>query len=463
VRIPVRKALACAAAVAVATTALPRAHAVPAPSDERGSPDAVPNEIADLWLEALVERYALGGGRVIVSEKPNAPYFAMCVATRGPGGSEQAGLDSDANQRVLQARGGTLDATTGAGASIWCATLPAGEIALGMWLAESRARQRADKAAPRSDPPVVTSEGRAAALAVEGATVSGQTPPSFAIAVSGGVAAAEVVSLAENAFGERAQHADITRTSLSVHQSSERLSVIEAPVPSPRARYGFVAGGDARQRAALTVATEILAGGQGSRLHRDLVVRRLLAHSVGPWRSWLTGGSLFGVDFEISTRTSLDRARRFIDGSIKQLRLVGPSRGELRRARSRLERRALLDWENPTARAKYLSVYELTQSDGRAWLEELGELRTLTEEAVRKAAHEGLVDARRTTVETYPPLWPEDDPKLSQYRTYTVEAGDVLSDVASRFGVPVQSIASANDLDPRYRLVTGQALLIPPK
>jgi len=74
-----------------------------------------------------------------------------------------------------------------------------------------------------------------------------------------------------------------------------------------------------------------------------------------------------------------------------------------------------------------------------------------------------LVDARRTTVETYPPLWPEDDPKLSQYRTYTVEAGDVLSDVASRFGVPVQSIASANDLDPRYRLVTGQALLIPPK
>jgi hypothetical protein len=177
----------------------------------------------------------------------------------------------------------------------------------------------------------------------------------------------------------------------------------------------------------------------------------------------LIGSALFGVDFEISTRTSLDRARRFIDGAIKQLRLVGPSRGELRRAKSRLQRRALLDWEDPTARAKALSVAELTRGDARAWLEDNGAVLSLTEETVRKVAHDSFIDGRRTTVETYPPLWPEDDPKLSQYRTYTVEPGDVLSDLAARFGVAIQSIARANDLDPRYRLVTGQALLIPPK
>jgi hypothetical protein len=454
----------CTAAIAVTTTLLWSAGAASAPSNERGSPGAVQDEIADLWLEALVERYAVGGGRVVVSEKPDAPYVAVCVATLGPAvppGS--AAADSDPGLRVLQMRGGTLDATSGAGASAWCATLPAGELALGMWLAGNRVRQRAAQSAEQTDSAVVTSESRAAALAAEGASMSGQTPPDFAIAVSGGVAASDVVSLAEKTFGESANHADIQRTSLAVHQSSERLSVVEAPVPAPRARYGFIAGGDSKQRAALAVATEVLAGGTSSRLHRDLVVRRLLAHSVSPWRASLTGGALFGLDFEISTRTSLDRARRFIDGAIKQLRLVGPSRGELRRAKSSLERRALLDWENPTARAKRLSVYELTQSDGRAWLEEMGEIRTLTEETVRKVAHDELVDARRTTVETYPPLWPEDDPKLSQYRTYTVEPGDVLSDVASRFGVTVQSIARANDLDPRYRLMTGQALLIPPK
>jgi hypothetical protein len=448
--------------VALSTTFLSsEAAAQPLPG-ERGGPGAVQDEMADLWLEALIERYALGGGRVVVSEKPNAPYVAVCIATPAPEAPTlPATPESDPSLRMVHVRGGRLDTTSGAGASAWCATLPSGELPLGMWLATNLARQRATSSP--ADPPVVTSEGRAAALAVEGARVGGQTPPRFAIAVSGGIAATDVVSLAEGAFGERAQHADIARTSLSVHQSSERLSVIEAPVPSPRARYGFIANGDARQRAALAVATEILAGGTGSRLHRDLVVRRLLAHSVGPWKSSLTGSALFGVDFEISTRTSLDRARRFIDGSIKQLRLIGPSRGELRRARSRLERRALLDWENPTARATNLSVYELTHGDGRAWLEELGELRMLTEETVRKAAHEGLVDARRTTVETYPPLWPEDDPKLSHYRTYTVEAGDVLADIATRFGVAVQSIAQANDLDPRHRLVTGQALLIPPK
>lgn len=440
------------------------APAFSAPSDERGSPGAVPNEIGDLWTEALVERYALGGGRVVISEKPGAPYVAVCAATPGPEAPDATmAPESDPDLRVLETRGGTLDAISSAGTSAWCATLPSGELALGMWLARNRVRQRAAQSTRPAEPSAVTSESRAAALAAEGTSVGGPLPPAFVVAVSGGVTATDVVSLTERLFGGSIQHADVGRTSLSIHQTSERLSVVEAPVGAPRARFGFVAGGDAKQRAALAVATEVLAGGTSSRLHRDLVVRRLLAHSVSPWRASLTGGALFGVDFEISTRTSLDRARRFIDGAIKQLRLVGPSRGELRRAKSRLERRALLDWEDPTARARLLSVYELTQSDGRAWLEEMGEILTLNEETVRKVSHDELIDARRATVETYPPQWPEDDPKLSQYGTYTVEPGDVLSEVASRFGVTTQSIARANDLDPRYRLVTGQALLIPPK
>jgi hypothetical protein len=460
-RTSVGKALAAFLLVA-ALVATRRAGAAPPAPGERGSPEAVPDEIADLWTEALVERYAIGGGRVVVSEKPGAPDAAVCVAaTYFPGNAATPMTPAElAGVLELELRGGTEDPGSGAHARARCTTFPAGELALGIWLVATRIRNWPKE--PRDVTPVVTSEGRAAALAMEGARTDGPILPRFAIAVSGGVAATDVVALVEKAFAGRADHADITRISLGVHQTTERLSMIEAPVPAPRARYGFIATGDARERAALAVVVDVLAGGESSRLPRDLVVRRFLAHSVSPWVTLVTGGALFGVDFEISTRTSLDRARRFIDGAVKQLRLVGPSRGELRRARVRLERRALLQFENPTERAKMLSLYELTQGDARAWFEENDAVRTLTEENVRKVAHDGLVDARRTTVETYPPLWPEDDPKLAQYRTYTVEPGDTLSGIALRFGIPLQDIARANDLDPRYRLTTGQSLLIPP-
>ena len=451
-------------AVAVAAALFPSlAHAAPSSSDERGSPGAVPDEIADLWTEALVERYTVGGGRVVVSEKPNAPDAAVCVAaTYLPGNAALPLSRSElAGMRALEIRGGAEDPGSGARARARCITFPAGELELGIWLVTQRILHGPD--GPHEGSSIGTSEHRAATIASEGAETNGPGSPKFVIAVSGGVAAADAVKCVERAFGQPAQHADIGKLSLSIHQTSERLSVMEAPVPAPRARYGFIAEGDASVSAALTVAAEILAGGSSSRLHRDLVVRRFLAHSVSPSVSLLEGGALFGIDFEISTRTSLDRARRFIDGAIRQLRLVGPTRGELRRARGHLERRALLEFENPTDRATKLSLYELTRGDARAWLEEQLALRALTEETVRRIAHDHLVDARRTTVETYPPRWPEDDPKLSQYRSYTVEPGDVLADVASRFGVTAHDIARANDLDPRYRLVTGQALLIPPK
>jgi LysM repeat protein len=48
-------------------------------------------------------------------------------------------------------------------------------------------------------------------------------------------------------------------------------------------------------------------------------------------------------------------------------------------------------------------------------------------------------------------------------RTYVVQAGDSLSAIAHRFGVPPDAIAQANHLSDPNSLAEGQQLIIPPK
>src|SRR5688500_13251353 len=50
---------------------------------------------------------------------------------------------------------------------------------------------------------------------------------------------------------------------------------------------------------------------------------------------------------------------------------------------------------------------------------------------------------------------------LSGTASYTVQAGDTLSDIASRFGVSVQSLASRNRISDVHYIRTGSVLDVP--
>ena len=113
-------------------------------------------------------------------------------------------------------------------------------------------------------------------------------------------------------------------------------------------------------------------------------------------------------------------------------------------------------------RAAALLASEVVRGDARRFVDEARALSTVTPERVRRLFAERFVDARRTTVEEYPPLWPADDARLSGYELYTVEPTDKLEDVARRFHVPLTALARANDLDPKRALTPGQPLWIPP-
>jgi predicted Zn-dependent peptidase len=250
----------------------------------------------------------------------------------------------------------------------------------------------------------------------------------------------------------------------SLHQSSERLSVLEDATHDPTVFTGWtVASADDLDRASLAAALELLAGRGRPRLFRILVRERSLSHRVEPWTANVGGNVLAGVTFDLSSRASVDRARRFLDGSIKQLRLVGPSRGEVDRARSRLELDALFRWEDLRTRARDLALSELEAGDAGALARRAASLDAVSPETIRHLAHDHFVEGARTTVEVYPPLFPYDDPRLLRHAMYTVAAGDTLAAIALRFHSSVAAIARANDLDPKYSLAVGQGLWIPPE
>ncbi|HEX7670575.1 MAG TPA: LysM peptidoglycan-binding domain-containing protein, partial [Polyangiaceae bacterium] len=318
-----------------------------------------------------------------------------------------------------------------------------------------------DPAGNEGAAPGVGAEQKALALSLEGASPGALPAPHRVISVTCDLNATDIAVLAGRYLGVVSPTESVRPASWSLHQTSERLSVIEGTLVTPEIHYGWVAPGDADDTATLRVAFEILAGSDAARLPRLLVPRGLARH-VGIWSTAELPRTLFGIVVETTPRTSVDRVRRFIDGSIKQLRLVGPSEREVARAVAVLRRRALETWEDPEARARALAESELVTGDARHFGAEAESLTRVKAERVRARTHDLLIDARRTTIETYPALWPADDPALARHQLYTVAAGDTLGSLAARFHADPARLAKDNDIDPRYRLMPGQPLWIAP-
>jgi hypothetical protein len=421
------------------------------------SPDAA-------WTRAAtLQRSVAGGVGVVLSRDAAAAAPAVCVApVRQPGGL-------DADSREVARRGGVESVEPVGGVAIWCVAIAARELPFALWLAHRQllnaAASGAEETARGGDSAESESLAATRALALEGTagapSAAGRHAP--VLVIVGAPSPDDLRSLAAWSNAPLEEPAPLRPPTWSLHQTSERLSVIEGDVTAPAVRYGWaVPDVEPQDRALLEATARVLGGSPSARLPR-LLVQRGLARRAESWAVELGGGALVGIWLELSSRGSIDRTRRFADGTVKQLRLVGPSPREAERARHELRLEALRDWESPERRARRLTWYEFTLGDASRWLEEIRSLDAVSAGSMKRFAREHLVDARRTTVEVYPPKWPTDDPALSRHQLYTTVPGDTLDALAARFRVSATRLARTNDLDPKYGLTPGQPLWIPPE
>ncbi|HVW29040.1 MAG TPA: LysM peptidoglycan-binding domain-containing protein [Polyangiaceae bacterium] len=444
------------AATLIATSA----RAQPAVPSTRAidAPDTAPLEPLAVFTSELG-----GAGRLVVAPRDEALSLSVCVAP------VRQRLDA-ALALAIAERGGEASRAAIDGVDVLCGALPSSELPFAVWFATHVvSAERAARDGEPDDADAETSGGavdpslvRAAAIALEGATdETASLPARFVVTLAGRVERTAAEQLAAARFDVTRPREPASRPApMKPQQTTERMSALDADVASPFARYAWVVPEGSDDEAAIRVALEVLGGGEQARLPR-LFQGTHLGKRAEAWELHVPGGTLSGLLIEPRARVSIDRIRRFVDGALKQLRLVGPSRRELARAKQRLLLDAYRTWEDPVALARLLASYELVRGGAERARSAILALSRVTPRDVSRAVQRSLVDARRTTIEVYPPSFPADDPRVAAQKLYTVVASDTLARIAERFHVSVAAIARANDLDPKYGLSEGQPLWIP--
>ncbi len=154
-------------------------------------------------------------------------------------------------------------------------------------------------------------------------------------------------------------------TSLPPILGEERREIVEDRVPLPRIFFGFRAPplGDERLDA-VDVATQILAGGKGSRLHRRLVRDERIAQDVvGFSLGFVAGASIWAGWATVRPGVPVERVEQSFIEELELLAREPVSADELARAHALIETEELGALQRVEERADRLSMYALLFDD----------------------------------------------------------------------------------------------------
>ena len=199
-------------------------------------------------------------------------------------------------------------------------------------------------------------------------------------------------------------------TSLPPILGEERREIVEDRVPLPRIFFGFRAPalGDERLDA-IDVATQILAGGKGSRLHRRLVRDERIAQDVvGFSLGFVAGASIWAGWATVRPGVPVERVERSFIEELELLAREPVSADELARAHALIETEELGALQRVEERADRLSMYALLFDDPDLINRMLGRYLSVTAEQIQSVAAD-VFRADNRVVMTYLPALPPAD------------------------------------------------------
>jgi predicted Zn-dependent peptidase len=233
-------------------------------------------------------------------------------------------------------------------------------------------------------------------------------PNNAVLSVVGDADAAQVREWVERYFGGIPANPNIPSLpdlSLPAVIGEERREVVHDRVPLPRVYIGFRAPvfGD-RRLDALDIASQILAGGKGSRLHRRLVREERLAQDVAYFTIGFVGGGSISAGWATARPgvdpTSLEAV--YLE-ELERLAKEAPSEDELARAKALIEADELGALARVDERADRLSMYATLFDNPGLINEMLPRYLAITAEDVRAAAAD-VLRADNRVVLTYLPV-----------------------------------------------------------
>ncbi len=193
--------------------------------------------------------------------------------------------------------------------------------------------------------------------------------------------------------------------SLELTLGGERRTTLEAAVPLPRVYLAFRAPvfGDHRLDA-LEVASQILAGGKGSRLHTRLVRQDRIAQDVVLSTLGLTGGASVSVGWATARPgIPIERVEAVLNEELEKVATELVTDDEMVRARALVETDELGALQRVEERADRLSMYATLFDDPGLIDRMLARYLAVTPEAIREAAAAVFRPDNRAVV-TYLPI-----------------------------------------------------------
>jgi predicted Zn-dependent peptidase len=232
-------------------------------------------------------------------------------------------------------------------------------------------------------------------------------PNNAVLSVVGDVDPAQTRRWVERLFGEIPARPEIPApdgTALEPTIGSETREVVEDRVPLPRLYFGFRTPrfGDMRFDA-LEVASQILAGGKGSRLYRRLVREERIAQDVAFFTLGLKdGGSIAAGQATVRPGVETAALEAAYEEELDRLGREPVTDDELARARALIETYELEALQRVDERADRLSMYATLLDDPGMINRQLGRYLAVTAEDIRAAAADFLGPDNRAVV-TYVP------------------------------------------------------------
>ncbi len=502
-------------AAAAAAQPLPAAPRVAVPVEDGTTLDPL---AARALRPALDVRTLPSGLRVVLDPRPGTGTVTLCsVYDVGTASETEAELgfariaagwlgDLDHAVAVVAERGGVTATTVGLDRTSFCTTVPARELALGVW-AEARrlhewpltperleaARRHAERDArpPAPSGARLRGEARLEGLALRGAlrtersalasirgvsaaqrdeverfVRAGFRPERGVLAVSGAFDPAALLTALGRALPPAPARGPAPRgagVGVPARQLSERFSSLrEEELTTPLVLFGWVTPAyRSPDQAAFEVAAALLASGPGTPLHDELVTRAGRARSVRAFTTEHRGEGLLVIEVELTAKAPLLAVETAVTNAMRRLAANGPTAVELARARAARLGELLVRLDGGPSRALELAARELATGDLGSLEQEPARYRAVTAADVRRVVAARLTSTGRSVVEVYPPGWPTGGPARAARSYHLVEPGETLIGIAARYGVTVEALTKENSIQRSKPIFPGQKLRLP--
>ena len=186
-------------------------------------------------------------------------------------------------------------------------------------------------------------------------------------------------------------------------QLEERRLELRKPTPTEKLILGFKgpALGDT-DHVPLSVLSEILFGGRGSRLYRAMFVDRELVSDFRGWVSTFAEPGLYEMYFTAREGVAHRDVLDVLDRELERLRRDVVTDDELLRAKARMELGSLQGLDTTHGKAEQIGFYDTVLGDPAGIFRRLEAQRRVTVSDVRRVARRWLSASGRTTVVILP-------------------------------------------------------------